>query len=166
MIPASFNSDERRLPEWFEAPCPPGRDSQLALFNTPFGKWLDKEHVSVEEVRQWRRKGWISYDINLDECVDEVNDSRILEVEFIRDLVRSGLAESQIDCLLTLLPRPYAYDPSRIALSFRYGWVTVTPHEKPEPSEIVAEHLDSWLDEQDNSTLRELIVSILDRIGS
>jgi hypothetical protein len=89
--------------------------------------------------------------------LDEFDDPKSFEIQIVRDVVRSGLSDVQIESLLAKLPKPFAFNPERLAFSFRHGWVYVEPPvEIPEPSEVIEEHLDEWMAQCDEETLEDL----------
>jgi len=116
-------------------------------------------------MRRWKAAGLLSFDVTLDSEVDEFDDPKTHELQFIRDLVRSGLSDSQIEWLLVQLPKPYSFNPDRIAFSFRHGWVNAAIVQ-PDPDEIIEEYLNAWLDDQDEDELRELMERIATRLES
>jgi len=113
--------------------------------------------VSVDDVRRWHAKGWLSFDENLADELDEFDDPRIWEMQIVRDIVRSGLTDAQIEVLFSKLPRPFAFYPDSLTYSFRHGWVCVIPPvEIPEPSEVIEGHIDGWIEDCDEETLERL----------
>ena len=170
-----FDFERHSLPSWFERPVPDAETSkQRCLFTTTLHKELACLRVSADEVVRWQGQGWVSVDASADSEIDQFNDPKIREIAFVRDVVRSGLSDAQIDWLLSQLPKPYAFDPSRIAYSFMYGWVAVSWEEEPEPDELdpdelVEAHLETWLEGLDESRLRELrahIANLIEREGT
>ncbi|MGI6418468.1 MAG: hypothetical protein ACOX1P_22700 [Thermoguttaceae bacterium] len=147
--------NERRFPPWFEYPCPT-RDRQRRLFGSDLHAVLVRLQISSDEVARWHAKGWLSFRDLEDSPIDEFRDPRVWELTIVRDIVRSGLADAQIECLLDNLPKPFAFDPDSLAFSFRHGWVEVVLRRFRDPDDVVEEHLDSWLDDCDEDRLREL----------
>jgi hypothetical protein len=133
------NIDLNQLPDWFGRPQPswPG---QSTLFAQPLGVVLAKFQVSLDELHRWNEAGWIS--LGTDTAFD-LEPWHEYEIEFVRDIVRSGLPDAAISHLFGLLPRPMSFDPRLTAYSFTFGWVSVIPH--PDPSEVIEEGLDSWI---------------------
>lgn len=154
------------LPQWFESPLPERDSCQRSLFRTTLHKIIAAERVSVDDMRRWKAADLLSFDAELDSEIDEFHDPKTHELQFIRDLVRSGLSDSQIEWLLAQLPKPYAFNPDRIAFSFRHGWVIAAAIVEPDPHEIIEEHLHAWLDDQDEDELRELMERIATRLES
>jgi hypothetical protein len=124
------------------------------------------ERVSVDDMRRWKAAGLLSFDAELDSEIDLLHNPKIHELRFIRDLLRSGLSDSQIEWLLAQLPKPYAFNPDRIAFSFRHGWVIAAAIVEPDPYEMIEEPLDTWLDDQEEDELRELMERIATRLES
>jgi hypothetical protein len=155
---------ERPLPSWFRAPEPQQR-SQRSLFTRQTSEVLFELQVSADECARWHSKGWLSWELNKHKEVDLYDDPRIWEVIVVRDVVRSGLSDVQIDALLELLPRPYWLHPDRLAFSFRHGWVEPRHLAECDPDEVIDEHLGTWLDALDEDELRVLRDQINDRLG-
>ena len=147
--------NDRRLPPWFSRPHPVC-DRQSYLFGVDLRTVLVHLQISTDEVARWYAKGWLSFSDPEDSPIDEFRDPRVWELTIIRDIVRSGLADAQIECLLRKLPKPFAFDPESLAFSFRHGWVEVVLRRFRDPDDVVEEHLDSWLDDCDEDRLREL----------
>jgi hypothetical protein len=130
---------------------------QPCLFRVTLAEVLARLSVSADDLRRWHDRGWLSFDENMDEALDEFDDPKSFEIQIVRDVVRSGLSDVQIESLLAKLPKPFAFNPERLAFSFRHGWVYVEPPvEIPEPSEVIEEHLDEWMAQCDEETLEDL----------
>lgn len=153
-----FSSSNSPLPTWFVVPVP--RDAlqqQPGLFDVPIETLLPRLCVSPDELARWHQKGWISSAPSFSQLVDEFSDPRVWEIVFVRDIVRCGLSDAQIEWLFAQCPKPFAFDPDRIAYSFIHGWVEGSPPSDPDsPDQIIEEHLDSWLEECDDERLEIL----------
>ena len=141
------------LPRWFKRPRPV-KIFQQSLFQITLNDALARLRISEDDLSRWNSKGWVSFDGSVDCKLNEYDDPLIFNLTFVRDIVRSGLSDSQIKYILDQLPKPLAFNPDRIAYSFKYGWVETVPAESPE--DIIEEHLDSWLEEIDAERLQEL----------
>ena len=141
------------LPIWFKRPRPV-RMFQQSLFQITLKDALVRLRISEDDLSRWNTKGWVSFDGAVDARLNDYDDPLIFNLTFVRDIVRSGLSDSQIEYILDQLPKPLAFNPDRIAYSFKYGWVETVPAESPE--DIIEEHLDSWLEEIDAERLQEL----------
>ena len=167
---------DRALPSWFSAP-EPSDIAQDSLFKRPTLEALFELHVSADECARWHSKGWLSWELTKLKEVALYDDPHIWEVIVVRDVVRSGLSDVQIDALLERLPRPLALDPARLTFSFRYGWVVPTPMDPVEidelddaegiddPDDVIEKHLDDWLGYLPESRLLALRDQINDLLG-
>ena len=132
-------SDNSELPPWFKRPR--SREvNQRSLFPACLTEILVDMDVSSDDLRRWHEKKWISFD---PELMVKLETEQEREIRFVRNVVRSGLTDVQIEQLLERLPAPFAFDPSTIAYSFSFGWVTAV---WKDPASVVEEHLDDWLD--------------------
>ncbi len=147
--------DSDDLPSGLVHPYPITR-CQRSLFQISLAKAIARLGVSPDDLRRWHGRGWLSFDEKLNEELDEDDDPRIFEIQIVRDLVRSGLTDDQIEILFDKLPKPFAFNPDALAYSFRHGWVSVDPPVIPEPYEIIEEHIDSWINDCDQETLERL----------
>jgi len=139
---------------------------QPCLFRVTLAEMLARLGVSFGDLRRWHERGWLSFDENMNEPLDEFDDPRSFEIQIVRDIVRSGLSDVQIESLLAKLPKPYSFNPDRLAFSFRYGWVYVEPPtEIPEPSEVIEEHLDEWMAQCEEETLNDLRERVADALN-
>jgi hypothetical protein len=159
-----YKHHDKLLPEWFEEPFPLGEKHQLTLFESTLYQELANAAVSIDEARRWKASGWISFDVDSDKSIRMADDPRIAELYFVRDVARSGLMDTQIQCLLSSLPKPYAYNCRRIAFSLHYGWVMPTWPESVDT--IVRENMDSWLDGLSRDELCVLMNKIDERIDA
>lgn len=126
------------LPRYWSHPRP---DTAPTLFVDEPADAMAALAVTTDDLRKWRDRGWLSFDID---NVERIDQPEYLEVRFIRSLVVSGLSHSQVEDLLRTLPRPFSFDPFRIAYHFEFGWVMASePDEPPTPEEAI----DTWLDE-------------------
>ena len=119
----------------------------------------------ADEARRWFDRGLLSFDPSTvaEEFVTS-RDGRGLELGFIRDLLRSGLGDVQIERLLASLARPFAYDPLAIAWSFRCGWVQgVGPDD---PDTVIEDHLTEYLEGLADADDYLELESIRDRIDA
>jgi hypothetical protein len=99
--------------------------------------------------------------------LNEPDDPKILELHFVRDVVRSGLSDAQITQLFEQCPKPHSFDPERTAFSFRYGLVQAIPPAEPdEPEAVIEAHLDSWIEECDEARLKALHDQIVERLNN
>jgi hypothetical protein len=121
----------------------PERETQLDLFKEPRDRLLALAGISLDDAEGWRARGWVSFDVR---DVAQLDNGRIYELCFVRDLARSGLSKVQIDVLLEELDAPYLYDPARTAYSFNWGWVQLPPQPTPsQMDEYVRRHLSEWI---------------------
>ncbi len=158
-----YKREESKCPEWFERPSPKidhERPRQMTLFRALLHNQLAVLRVSTDELLRWIDKGWVSDTCLTVKEVDLIDDPTLLEIEFVRDVVRSGFSDAQIECLFGELPKPYAYDPRCVTFSFRYGWVSPAFVREPEPECVIDEHLDAWLKHQD----KKVLLGLLDRV--
>jgi hypothetical protein len=153
----TFPSQRQGLPPWFNRPSPAAGSNQRGLFESPLGSVLPRLQVSLDELLRWRLNGWISFAPCATLVVDEMGDPIIWEIVFVRDIVRSGLSDSQVLWLLSQCPKPYSYDPNLIVFSFAHGWVEAIPPVFPDPPEqVIEDNLDSWLETRDTDRLADL----------
>ena len=136
-----MNSQQREFPSIWIKPIP--HDRQMTLFASPIVEALTSLKISKDEVQRWQQQGWISFEIDSMASLDE--DGK-WELEFVRNIARSGLSDQQVSVFLKELPKPYSYSPHLTAYSFAYGWVQTLRMRKP--NEVIEEHLYSWIDEQ------------------
>jgi len=140
---------------------------QAGLFDQPLDKVLFQLRISTEEFHRWRMAGWVSEDI---EKLDRLTDDHVHEIEFVRDVLRSGIPESVADDLLGELRRPYRFNPSTMAYSFKYGWVEPL-REDPEPLDVdglldqVLELVSDMDDEDEINDVTKDVEALRERIG-
>ena len=137
---------------------------QRSLFEVSLATAIARFGVSSDDLRRWHGRGWLSFDEMMNEGLNEYDDPKIFEIQFVRDLVRSGLTDAQIEILFDKLPKPFAFDPDAIAYSFRHGWVSVVPPVIPEPFEVIEEHIDGWIEECDQEALERLRDQIAEKL--
>jgi hypothetical protein len=143
----------------------PITSNQGNLFRVSLLVVIARLGVSPDELRRWHGRGWLSFDEKTNELLDEFDDSRILEIQIVRDVARSGLTDAPIEVLFCRLPKPFAFDPDRLVYSFRHGWVIAEPPvEVPDSSEVIEEHIDAWIAGCDRATLECLRDQISDAI--
>jgi len=127
------------------------------LFRIGHSAAIARLGVSPNDLQRWHDRGWLSFGATVNEELNEFDDPKIFEIQIVRDIARSGLADAQIEVLLSKLPKPLAYNPDRLAYSFRHGWIEVESSvEIPEPSEVIEEHLADWIANCGAATLEDL----------
>jgi|GEM_PF-1304953 len=167
MTPLHSDPISDELPSGLVRPQPT-TNHQGCLFRISLADALFRLRVSPDDLRRWYERGWLSFGEGLTEEFDEFDDPRVFEIQVVRDIVRSGLTDVQIENLLAELPKPFAFDPTRLAFSFRYGWVCVEPPvEIPEPSDVsdvIEQNIDDWIAECDEETLEGLQARVADAL--
>ena len=154
-------NEPAELPPWFERPRPE-LTRQLTLFAAAVSEILASLRVSTDELARWHNKGWMSFG---PERTSELQPGDVGEIRFVRDVVRSGLTDAQIDRLFAELPRPMNFDPDAVAYSFSLGWVAaMPPAPEADPIEVVDEHLDDWLADLDVDANQGRLIELRDRI--
>lgn len=151
--------EDHGLPEGLRKPTPI-TSWQSCLFKKPLLAALAELHVSVDDLAKWYAKDWLSFNGRQITEVDEFDDPRIWELTVIRDIVRAGLNDAQVEHLIRQLPKPCAVSPDRLAYSFRYGWIEIIAPTKPDTDAIIEENIDDWLD----SCGQEYLYELRDRI--
>jgi len=126
------------LPECWSRPYP---DFQRTLFAEATDQALAALKVSRDDVRRWQSLGWISFDVDGMDCLDWPHTS---EIQFVRNIARSGLLDAQVSALVENLPKPFRFDNEEVAYHFTHGWVVPTRHD---PYEVIEKNLHEWLDE-------------------
>lgn len=149
------NHKQSDLPRWFIRPSPT-TCQQRSLFRYPLNVVLARLRISTDDLARWHSNGWLSFDGSDTMEVDDFEDPRVWELDIVREIVRSGLGDAQIELLMNQLPKPCAVDPERLAFSFRHGWVEAVLSDEPDPGEIIDDHLDSWLEDCGRERLEEL----------
>lgn len=149
------------LPHWFTKPGP-ASDEQRTLFPEEPSVVLATLDVSEDELARWHARHWVSFG---PERTERLEPWDVHEIQFVRDVVRSGLSDADIARLFGELPRPMNFDPTAVAYSFTLGWVAAKTERTPEPSEVVDEHLDAWLEELAEAGDKARLLELRDRIG-
>jgi len=153
-----FHEHKTQLPKWFIRPRPDNEPRQKFLFEVSLKDILARMKVSADDISKWHAHGWISITVSEDIFVNEFDDPCVFEIEFVRDIVRSGLSDAQIRYILEILPKPFVFDPRKIAFSFKYGWVEVSHSE--DPSFDFDKELELELEENGPERLKELLCRI------
>jgi hypothetical protein len=96
---------------------------QPTLFRKTLKEFTAHTNVSLDEMKLWNEKGWLSFDPYL---IDEFDERERMEVLFIKALAHFGLSCAKIDNLLFGLKKPFCYDPEETFFSFAKGsWITL-----------------------------------------
>ena len=138
--------------------CRPSPDTQPRLFHVSVTEGLAELRVSRDEVRRWQQQGWISFDI---QAMIQLEDQDRWEIEFVRDIARSGLSDSQIEELFVNLPKPYRFNPICVAYHFGFGWVKV---HRDDPFNVVEENVIEWIERFDDQNDLHQLNEIRDKI--
>jgi len=108
--------------------------------------------VSLDEMRSWHRKGWLSFD---PPTMVAYNESEFVEVQFIKGVARSGLSDAMINRMLCGLEKPYCYDPSTTFFSFEEDrWISLPA--QPKPADVTNEYIDRLVADRQLDRLRKL----------
>ncbi len=151
----------RILPDGWDQVTP---DPQPTLFPLPRGGALRGLGISEEDVRVWEERGWLS---EFDADAGTIDQPQWNELAIVWDIDRSGLGHPTVSHLLSLLPRPIAVNPERLAFSFSSGWVMRPLPRPPEAEDLTVELVESWIrsvPDEDADTLWSLLDSITDRL--
>lgn len=134
-----------RMPDWWHQPQSRVASSpQLSLFPEATDYALATLRVSRDECRRWYEAEWLSFN---PASRSVLSDSEIVELTFVRGIIRSGLSDAQVTHLLERLPEPRTFDPRRLAFSFQFGWVE-TPHplDRSAIFALMDQHAWRWLE--------------------
>jgi hypothetical protein len=71
--------------------------------------------VSLDDMAWWHQNGWISYDVAR---VDDLNETQLAEIFFVRDIARSGLSDAVTTWMLSEAYLRYIFVSKRSNLSF------------------------------------------------
>jgi DNA-binding transcriptional MerR regulator len=154
MIPSNSARDE--LPEGMVRPQATSMRGE-SLFHVSLSELAANLGISHDELLRWHQRGWLSFEPNPNQILNQFDDPIMNEIQIIRNVVRSGLTDAQIEVVLSTLPRPPAHNPDRLAYSFRYGWIFVPPPPQiPDSSEVIEQNLNEWIAGCDRLTLEDL----------
>jgi|WetSurMetagenome_2_1015567.scaffolds.fasta_scaffold366257_2 hypothetical protein len=96
---------------------------QPSLFRMTPEEFAANTSVSLDEMKLWNEKGWLSFDPFI---INEFDERERLEVLFIKALAHSGLSYAMINNLLFGLKKPFCYDPEETFFSFaKESWITL-----------------------------------------
>ena len=143
------------LPEGLVYPSSRNHD-QRSLFRVPLSRAISQLAVSEDDLRRWRAMGWLSFDCHPDELVDEFDDSKVAEIEVIRDISRSGISDAWITRALKQLPRPLSHQASSMLYHFRHGWLALELPAPADPAEVLAAYLAELTEQEDIEALQEI----------
>lgn len=146
MNPIWWKQRGKPLPKHFVSPVEHALTSrmQIPLFPVALGEAMASLQISVDEAARWFAKGWLSFDPGLvSEDLDAAGDHRLMELEIVRDVTRSGMPDYIVEYLLDCLGPPLRFDADRVGWSFRHGWVEPAPPDPP--FEVVSRHLSDYL---------------------
>jgi len=94
-------------------PTPTG--GQLSIITFTMDEIVAETSVSVEEMMEWHKLGWLSFSPCYGEQYQPYHPD---EVNFMASLVRFGLSSPMIKRILRGLPKPYYYNPKLMVFSF------------------------------------------------
>ena len=154
--------DRDHLPPWFQRPYS-SMCRQSTLFTDELPDVLATLCVSPDDLTRWHARGWVSFGPELSSGLESWH---VNEIRFVRDVVRSGLPDAQIEHLFRQLPRPMDFDSTAVAYSFSLGWVIVNPPDELDPDEVVAEHVVNWLAAMADAGELERLIALRDQIES
>ncbi len=127
-----------RLPKWWTRPVP---NCQRTLLPQDKHQALADLRVTENDLRKWHSRGWISFDVD---TVAQLDEPDMWEVQFVRNLALSGLADFQIAQLLEPLPKPYCFDPRYVVFHFEYGWVEPVEQDQ---FDVIEENVADWIED-------------------
>lgn len=89
----------------FLDPKPPRIESgQQDMFPVDRDELLAQSRISIDDLRRWRGKGWLSFEPDEKMYLQPEED---VEVRFLISLCKWGLNDAQIQVLLNPLDKPY-----------------------------------------------------------
>lgn len=154
------DDNAQELPHWFQK-ANLSATQQLSLFTEALPDVLATLRISSDELTRWHQRRWVSIGPDRREPLQPFE---VDELQFVRDVVRSGLPDAFIARLFSELPRPMAFDPRAIAYSFTLGWVVANTDPPPAPDDVVNDHLDTWLTTLAEDRERDRLTELRDRI--
>jgi hypothetical protein len=96
---------------------------QPTLFRMSPAEFTAHTNVSLDEMKRWNERGWLSFDPHR---IDEFDERERMEVLFIKALAHFGLSSPKIENLLFGLKKPFCYDPEETFFCFaKESWITL-----------------------------------------
>jgi len=153
---SSVSGVRQELPDgWLR----PQSNMQATLFPRPTDEVLSTLGVIRGDLRRWRDLGWMSFDVD---SMDQLDQPEEWEVAFVRNIACSNLSITQINEFIDGLAKPLRYDPERTAYHFEHGWV-MTPRAE-DPLDVVDREVEAWIESLaeagDTDRLRDLANNI------
>jgi hypothetical protein len=134
---------------------------QGSLFSTQVDDVLKFSKFSKKDIFHIYKLGYISFDISL---LNELNDSQVLEIKFISNLLNSGIKVEICDHFLSRLEKPYAYDFESVYFDvFNNEWKYL-PISKSISDYSFEEILDELIDTSDEKTKIDTILEFIDEL--
>jgi hypothetical protein len=138
--------------------------AQPTLFQMTPEAFTAQTSVSLDEMKLWNEKGWLSFDPDM---IKDYDERERVEVLFIKALARSGLSYAMIERLLSGLKKPYCYDPQAAFFSFAKGsWITLP--KEPDPADMAYEGIEALIGNKawdELAALKERISEVLEEDG-
>jgi hypothetical protein len=131
--------------------------SQSTLFPLSSDELTAEMQVSRAELREWHRKGWLSFDPL---TTVDYDAPEFFEVLFIWSLVRFFSDDAMVNRLLHGLEKPYKYNPANTLYSFEARRWIIWPEE--DPAEVTQAYIDHLEKTKDWPALGELLRRIAD----
>jgi hypothetical protein len=152
--------DAESLPSWFVRPESVS-NLQRTLFAEKLPEVLVTLRVSSDELGRWYQRDWVSFGPDSSRLLEPWD---IDEIQFVRDVVRSGFTDAQIDWLFSQLPRPMNFGIDAVSYSFSFGWVKTVP--PLDVLEVIDEYLQEWVDDIDVEENLVRLVQLRNRINT
>jgi len=126
--------------------------SQGGLSHSSPDEFVAGMFVSVDEMRSWHHKGWLSFD---PPTMVAYHERELVEVQFVKGIARCGLSDAMINRMLSGLAKPYCYDSSTTFFSFEEDrWISLPAHSKP--ADVTNEYIDRLIADRQLDRLRKL----------
>ncbi len=125
------------------------------MFPTGLDQFESHMQVSLNEMRRWHARGWLSFDAD---TIGRFDEEHACEVRFVKALAHFGWQDAWVEVLLQGLPKPYCYDTASTFYSFaRRSWITLPePKEELRDEELVDAYLAALAEEKDTRSLQAI----------
>jgi len=139
-------------------------DIQKTLFPTPKEEVLKETKISKSIFGQWHKQGLLSLDF---QKIIELDEPQRLECIFLAGLFNSGMGLESIQQMLSVLEKPYSYNPAKIYFDvFKNEWFYLPKEQELSDEEIIESYFENLTVDEIKSKVSDLLDLLEEKVSN
>ncbi len=139
-------------------------DFQLKIYSTSKADVLEETKTTEESFNKWHKQGLLSFDFSKTYLL---NEPHRLECIFLAGLFNSGMNLESIQQMLSVLKKPYSYNPTKIYFDvFKNEWFYLPKEQELSDEEIIESYFENLTVDEIKSKVSDLLDLMEEKVSN